>query len=288
MKLRKRIDRQLVQDYIFITLGVAVSAAALQLFLVPNRIAAGGVSGIGTILYHVFGIPMGVTMLALNLPMFLAAYRLVGRTFFVRSAYATLLFSLLLDVLVLPNIAEDLFLACIYGGGLLGAGLGLVFLGGGSTGGTDIVAKIVNHYHPRRGIGRMMLAMDILIVAGAGFIFSWPLALYALAALALSSWVIDFLLQGRTNSRAFLIVTRREGAIAQAIFEQLERGVTRLEATGMYTKQKRGMLLCVVETRSEYNQLRRIVREIDDRAFVIVSNVNEVLGLGFFPNDSKQ
>ncbi|MGL5513502.1 MAG: YitT family protein, partial [Sporomusa sp.] len=197
------------------------------------------------------------------------------------------LFSVLVDITIFPNITQDLFLSCIYGGLMLGVGLGMVFMGGGSTGGTDMVAKIINHYRPKQAIGRMMLLVDFFVLLATAIIFSWELGLYALAAVIVCAYVMDLLLQGRADSYAFWIVTKKPDQMAKEIFTRVDRGLTRIDAKGMYTDASLAMLLCVVGTRGEYQQIRRIVYEVDANSFVIVSKVNEVIGSGFLPHGSK-
>ena len=271
---------QRVKDYIWITVGVAIAVAGLNLFLVPGKIAAGGISGIATILYHLFGMPLGITIAALNIPLFFVGIRIVGKSFALRTIYAIVLYSVLAEVIPVPR-NEDLFLGCIYGGVLVGAGVGIVVRAGGSTGGTDMAAKMLSFRFKSIGIGAFVFGIDFVVIVAAGFIFEPQVALYAIASLYITSKLIDVLTVGLAAAKAFYIISEKNDEISRAIMEKLGRGVTSLAARGLYSGQQKDMLLCVLRWHTEGAKLKKIVKGIDEHAFVIVADVKEVLGEGF-------
>jgi len=269
-----------IQDYLLITAGVAVSVCGLNLFLVPNKIAAGGISGIATILYHLFGFPLGITIAALNVPLFVLGYRFAGRSFAIRTAYALALYSLLAEVVPVPA-SQDMFLGCVYGGVLMGAGIGVVVRCGGSTGGTDMAAKMLTSRFKHVGIGAFVFGIDFVVISAAGFVFEPQAALYAIASLYVSTKLIEVITVGLSVSKAFYIISDKNDEIARAIIERLSRGVTAITAKGVYSGAPKQVLLCVLRWHTEGAKLKRIVKSIDEKAFVIVADVKEVMGEGF-------
>lgn len=247
----------------------------------PHRIAAGGVSGMATVIYYVFGFPVGLTILALNIPLFaLAIYRL-GLRFGVRSFAGTVSLSLLTDLLqnrVNIPTAEPL-LAAIYGGLLTGVGLGIVFRSGGTTGGTDLAAQLLRR-RSGASVGQMLLVVDGIVIGLAGLVFGIELALYALISLFVSSRMIDSLQEGVGYAKVAFIISSRPQEIANGILYHLNRGATALEGEGLYTAQRRRIIFCVVN-RAEVSRLKSLVNKIDPQAFMIVANVHEALGEGF-------
>jgi uncharacterized membrane-anchored protein YitT (DUF2179 family) len=272
--------KQKIKDYALMTIGVVIAVAGLNLFLVPNKIAAGGISGIATILYYVFKFPLGITIAALNIPLFVFGVKIVGKTFAIRTAYSLILYSVLAEVIPIPD-SHDIFLGCVYGGVLIGAGIGLVVRSGGSTGGTDMAARMLSARTKNISIAACMFAIDFFVIAAAGVLFEPMTALYAIASLYISAKLIDFFTVGLSEAKAFYIISDKSEEIAAAIMEQMERGVTSLKAKGVYSGKDRNVLLCVLRWRTEGPRLKRIVKSIDEKAFVIVADVKEVLGEGF-------
>ncbi|AKX93066.1 membrane protein [Moorella thermoacetica] len=275
------MHRKAWADYLGITAGTLVTALGLVLFLVPNRIAAGGVSGLATVLHYVFGWPVGLTMLVLNIPLFLAGLKVLGLEFGLKTLYGTIILSVFTDTLALWLHAptSNTLLASLYGGLLSGVGMGIVFRSGGSTGGTDLAALLFRHYlHISAGMGLLMV--DALVISLADLVFNVELALYALVALFLTSRAIDAIQEGGGYARAALIISDKAEEIARRVLVELDRGVTGLAGRGYYTRQEREVLLVVVQ-RAEVSRLKDLVASIDPEAFVIVSNVHEVLGEGF-------
>jgi uncharacterized membrane-anchored protein YitT (DUF2179 family) len=276
--------KQKIIDYSFMTIGVVLSVVGLNLFLVPNKIAAGGISGIATILYYISNkaLPLGITIAVLNIPLFVFGFRFVGKSFAIRTAYSLVLYSALAELIPIPE-AGDLLLGCVYGGVLVGAGIGLVIRYGGSTGGTDMAARILNSKSRNIGIAALMFIIDFVVIAASAlsFIDHPTIALYAIASLYISAKLIDFFTVGLSEAKAFYIISDKNDEIATAIISKMDRGVTSLSAKGVYSGKDRSVLLCVLKWRTEGPKLKSLVKSIDEHAFVIVADVKEVLGEGF-------
>jgi uncharacterized membrane-anchored protein YitT (DUF2179 family) len=275
-----------LRDYGLIFVGALLQAMAIRLFLVPSNLVNGGVSGLAQIINHYTGFPIGVMILVGNIPLFLMGWRyLGGRRFALRSVFAVIVVSVLTDLLVfiLPSrgLTVDLFLNTLYGGIISGVGYGLVYMGQGTSGGTDILARILRHY---RGISLSASYMitDSAIMFLAGLAFSWENALYALVMLYVSGIAAEAVMGGSNVLRTAVIITNKPDVVAGQILQVLERGVTKFPATGAYTGADRIVLYCVV-TRSEVNQVKALVNEIDPDAFMVIGEVHEALGEGFAP-----
>lgn len=271
-----------VIEFTWVTTGVIITALGLDMFLIPNKIAAGGVSGAATVVHYVLGLPVGLTMLFMNIPLFAMGIYRLGLTFGFRSLYGTIALSAAVDALAgfLPVPTHDPLLAGLYGGALTGLGLGLVFRYRGTTGGTDLAAAILRSY-TGVNIGQLLFMVDAIVVLAAGLTFhSWELAMYALLTIFITAWVIDLVQEGISYAKAFFIVSEKTGDIADAVLHKLDRGVTALKGKGLYTGTDREVLLTVVN-RSEVSALKEVVHEIDPAAFLILTDVREVLGEGF-------
>jgi uncharacterized membrane-anchored protein YitT (DUF2179 family) len=277
-----------ISDYLVICLGAVIQAVGLRLFLVPANLASGGVSGISQLINHFTGWPIGLMVFIGNVPIFLVGWRFLGgRRFAVRSALAVAVYSLAIDfiprwhMLPMSGLTDDIFLNSLYGAVVSGVGYGLVYRARGTSGGSDILARILNRY---RGIPmtQSYLAVDSAVVLAAGFVFGWKQALYAIITLYVSGLVSETILEGRGTVRTALIVTGEAKLISERILEELERGVTFLQGVGAYSGSDRPVIYCVI-TRSEVAQLKAIVRELDPMAFVVIGQAHEVLGEGFKP-----
>ena len=276
------VKRSVYTDYIFIVLGSLVTALAFNLFLIPHRIAPGGISGISTIIYYITKgrIPVGISMLGLNIPLFIIGIKEMGRGFGLKTLIATFLMSLFIDIIKVPSVTDEPILASIYGGVVMGIGLGMVFKGNATTGGTDLFAKIIHKYFHFIGVGWVLFVIDSLVVLGAAIVFGPTLALYALVSLYLSTKLIDLILEGIHTAKAFILISDHSAEIAQRIMKDLDRGVTLLHGTGAYTMNKKDVILCVTD-RVQVTKLKEIISEIDPAAFVLVADVREVMGEGF-------
>jgi uncharacterized membrane-anchored protein YitT (DUF2179 family) len=275
-----------IRDYILILAGALVQAVALQLFMVPAQLASGGISGISQLINHFTGWSIGLMVFIGNIPLFLLGWRLLGgRRFALRTLVAVLAYSFFTEaVLWLPffpkdGITNDLVLNSLYGAVVSGFGYGLVYRAQGTSGGSDILARILNRW---RGIPmtQSYLMTDTLVILAAGFVFGWHKALYAIIVLYVSGLVVDSTLEGVGTARTALIVTDKCKEVASRILAEMERGVTILNGTGAYTGEARPVLYCVV-TRSEVQQLKTIVHEADPQAFMVIGAAHEALGEGF-------
>lgn len=263
-----------------IVLGCLVAAIALNLFLVPNRIAPGGASGLAVVLFHLFNLPVSAVLLLINIPLFILGWYILGARFGINTLVGTILLPIF--VALTENITpmtEDLLLAAIYGGILMGVGVGIVFRSQGTTGGTALAAQII-HKISGFTVGQSLLGIDFIVVALAGFVFDAELAMYSLIALVVSIKVIDLVQQGLRRAKAAFIISDHTGLIADAVIEQLQRGATLLDGRGAWSRREREVLMVVVSS-SEVSRLKALVAGLDPDAFVIVTDIHEVQGEGF-------
>lgn len=270
------------RDYLGITIGAIITAIGLNMFLIPYKIAAGGVSGLATVLYYLLDWPVGMIMLAFNIPLFIIGVRLMGAQYGFNTLFGAGMLSLAIDVLApfTPVMTSDLLLNSLYGGVIEGIGLGIVFRCKGNTAGTALAAVILNKLFGIR-IGQAMMAADFFVIVFAGVAFKSPeLALYALIAMFVTGQIVDFVQEGPVSSKAFFVMSSQPDKLADSIISELDRGVTVFEAKGGYTGDKKEMLLCVVDT-SQVARLKELIYEIDSKAFIIVTSAHEVLGNGF-------
>ncbi|HEX2946787.1 MAG TPA: YitT family protein [Clostridia bacterium] len=295
MKRKEKFVRGL-KDYLWIIVGSLITAAAINIFLVPYKIAPGGVTGIATVIYYLSGerFQVGTVMLILNVPLFLFGMKFIGRRFTVRTLFSTILLSVIVDVaepLTKYIIAElelerltaspDYLLYAVFGGFFMGLGLGFVFKSGATTGGTDLAARIVHHFNPSLSMGKTLLFIDSAVIVFAAVAFkSFLLALYSVLSLYISSKIIDVILEGVNFAKSIFIVSDFADSISQAVMNELDRGVTALKGLGMYTGNEKKVLYCVIQ-RGQLAQLKEIVKRIDPSAFIILNDVTEVLGEGF-------
>lgn len=285
--LKKIKNNEPVIGYVYIVLGCIVGGAAYPLFLVPNGIAPGGLTGVATVLNYLFGAPVGVTSLLMNVPLFLMGYKLMGGSFAFRSMIATVLFSLLIDLFRFPALTDDVLLASVYGAILLGVGLGLILRGGATTGGSDMIAKLVHHRMSFVSVGMILLFVDCTVIALAAFTMSTRAALYSLICIFVSSKVIDLVLAGFGSAKMCFVVSAQSTEIAGCIMKELDRGVTLLPAVGGYTGKETKALISVVDQK-EVLAVKRIVREADARAFMFITDTHETLGEGFRSLNEKE
>ncbi|OPL14755.1 MAG: hypothetical protein AVO34_01080 [Firmicutes bacterium ML8_F2] len=273
--------KALLTDFFGILVGATILAVGMNMFMVPNMLAPGGVSGLAVVVYHLLKVPVGLTIIILNIPLFIIGYRVLGTRVVLQSLLGTFLFSLAVEITapLLPAITEDLLLASVYGGLVMGVGVGLVFRYRGSTGGTGLLSLILARVW---GVspGQAMLWGDMAVLATAVFVFGGEAAMYAALSLFVSVKVIDAILEGFGMAKSAIIITREGEKINERLLFELGRGVTWLEGSGGYTRETREVLLCVV-TRQQTAQLKTIIHEVDPDAFVILGNATEVHGEGF-------
>lgn len=269
-----------MKNYILLVGGCFCMAVALNCFLIPNQIASGGISGIANILYHVTGIPVWIGFLSVNIPVFLVATWILGKKNSVTSFIGLLLISLFLYLTRgIQPLTDELLLATLYGGLLVGVGLGLVFRAKTSTGGTDLIAQIV-HKYTGLSLGICLLLIDGLVILTAAILFGAEVGLMALLSLYVTSKTIDLLQEGFSFEKIAFIISDKADELRTGIFEKLNRGVTQLYGQGGFTGQERPILMCVVEQK-EVTALKEMIKDIDGNAFVIIGNAQEVVGRGF-------
>lgn len=283
MNLKEKI---LIKRFILETLGTIlgafVIAIAVSLFLLPNKLSSGGVAGIATITYYLFHMPMGISMLIINIPLFFMSILKIGKTFFVKSIIGTITLSVFIDVLdKLTPLTEDKFLACIYGGILMGVGTAILLKVNSSTGGTDLFSYIAKIYKPTIKVGEIIFLIDIVIVAlNMIFLREIEIGLYSAIAIYLMGKIIDILFEGIYFTKLIYIISDKAEEIAKEIGKEIGRGTTGIYGKGMYTNTDKLILMCAV-TRKDVAKAIQIIRKIDKRSFVIITNSREVIGLGF-------
>lgn len=284
-RLRKRGSavREKVIDVLMWIAGCLLYAVSMNMFNVPNQIAPGGVSGIATLLNYLFHTPIGVMVLAINVPIFLIAWKFLGWRFLLNSMIVTVLFSVAIDVtaLFLPVYQGDRLLAALFGGVLSGAGMALIFIRGATTGGVDIISRLLRRKWPHLPMGRLIMFCDLFVVAAAWIVYgNMESALYAMIVIFVSGQVIDYLMYGTGNGKMLFVVTTRAQEIAGAVTKEMHRGVSILPVRGGYTGEEKNMLICAVRS-SEVARLSRIIRRIDQNPFIVVAEAGEILGEGF-------
>ena len=273
-------------DVLFYLLGGACYALSVVIFTAPNAIAPGGVTGIATILHHYFpSLPIGTAILAMNVPLFIASWFRGGRAFTVRTLICTAWSSLAIDLFTALGVPvyigdSDPLLVPIFGGLLMGLGLGLLFMRGACTGGSEIVARLFERRFPHFSVGRVILMVDAVVIAVGAFTFGVTAAMYAVILVFVSSTVMDALVYGGDAGKMAMIMSNKDDEIADAIVNQLGRGCTKLESEGAYSGEKRRVLLCALR-RPQLYTLRRLVTTIDPEAFIIITATDQVFGKGF-------
>jgi len=296
MSQRKKV----VKSYFSIALGCFIVTISMNLFLIPYKLAPGGVSGLSTVLYYVFNgiIPVGILMLILNVPLFIIGYKSKGRKFLFRSIFGAGILSLMIDstsILFNRIINEhfinfdntmadpDLLLYALIGGGIMGFGLAIVLREDATTGGTDLISSVLHQVFPRFSVGQHLLFMDGLVIIFAAIVFnSVKLGLYAAMTLYVSTKTIDAYLEGIRFSKSLLIISDNSEQIAQRLLEEVDRGVTGLSGKGMYSRQDKTVLLCVVK-REEIPVVKDIVRSCDEKAFVLLMDARKYWVRVFHP-----
>jgi len=291
MKLTGKSVRTFLIDYAIIILGCFVYAVSVALFSSPNDIAPGGVMGISILINHMLPVlPIGILSLVLNIPLFIWGGIEIGWKYLSRSLSATVISSLMIDAFEVPFIANTIkpytgnpLLVCIFGGILCGAGMSLIFNRGGSTGGTDIVSRIMHKKKPHISLGKFMVLCDAVVVAAAAIVYgNIENALYAIVFIFASSKIVDIIVYGfaRNNGKLLFIVTAHYDEVAELIIKEVDRGVTLLNAQGGYNKDEKKVILCAVRP-NQVHQTTVLVHSIDPSAFVIVTTAGTISGEGF-------
>lgn len=269
-----------LKEYIIITIGCLFYAVSINYFFITNHLAEGGVAGICLILFYLFKFPVGITYFVINIPLLIIAWKLVGKEFLFKTLYGTACLSLMLSLTEgLKGPTDDIMLGSIYGGLFVGIGLGLIFMVNGSTGGTDVVARIMNNYF-NIPLGKTMLFLDVVILGIAAIFFGKEIVMYTLIAMLIVSKAIDYFQDGYTKSKGVTIISTKSDKIKSRIMAETGRGTTFIKGEGGYTQNEINLLFCVV-SKFELTKVKMIVKEEDSYAFITISDVSEVWGEGF-------
>ena len=272
--------KQLVIDYALIVLGTFLAGVAFSQFFLLHDLAPGGVTGISTILASFLPVKVGTLSFLINVPLFVLGWKTVGWRFAVRSFAAMTLMSVFIDMIPPGDPSGNVMLAAVFGGVLMGTGLGLVVRAGATTGGTDMAAQMIHNLIGFASVAMVMLAIDAIVVIVAALVFGIPAGLWALITIYIATKAMDAVIKGFNTAMQFMIISNQSEEIVRRIHHDIDRGCTRLMAEGTYSGQPVGTLLCIL-SRTEVPKLKKIVAEIDPHAFVTVCDVHEALGRGF-------
>lgn len=269
--------KNLIKKFVFLSLGTTFVAFALELFLIPNNIIDGGIVGISIIFSYLFKMPLGLFIFTLNLPFLVFGYNKLGKNFILTSLYCITLLSIMVNFIHgKPGITGDLLLACVFGGLILGIGLGIILRNNGSLDGTEIIAVSLNK-KVSFSIGEIIMFFNMFILGSAGFVFGWDRAMYSLLAYFIIFKTVDVVIEGLDESKSVIIISDKYEEIAQGIITQFERGVTYIKGKGVYSGEDKKIIFCVI-TRLELANLKNFVLEVDPSAFMAIENVHEVEG----------
>ena len=274
--------RKYLKEGIYIIIGCFLMAMGTSLFLLPNQLSSGGFAGISTIVYYLFGLPLGTTMLILNIPLIILTIIRVGKETAIKGVFGTIVLSVFIDILEKFNLlTQDRLLACIYGGIFVGLGTAIVLKANASTGGTDLLSYVIKSYKAHYKTSNLIVIVDTaIILLNVIFFREIEVGLYSAIAMYLMGKMIDIVFEGIYFTKIMFIVSNKYREIAQEIGRQLDRGSTAIYAKGTYTKEKKMMLWCVA-SRGEVAKIKQITQEIDPRAFIVISSAREAWGKGF-------
>lgn len=279
---RKNMIEKYIIEILGTIIGAFIMAIATSLFLLPNQLSSGGFSGIATIFYYFLNIPMGTTILAFNIPLFLFAGYKLGKRFIIKSIIGTITFSISIDFLdKVQPLTQDRFLACIYGGIIVGLGTAIILKSNSSTGGSDLVSQLVKKYNPNIRMSNVITIMDVVIVVlNILFFKKIEIGLYSAIAIYIMGKIIDVIFEGIYFTKLLIIISDRNEEIAEEIGSKVQKGTTGLFGKGMYTNENKLILMCAA-SRGDVSKVKQIAKQIDQRCFIIIANAREVVGLGF-------
>ena len=282
MTIKWKKIKNLSIEIIETIIGAFIMAIATSLFLLPNQLSSGGFSGIATILYYFLKIPMGTTILAFNIPLFLFAGYKLGKEFLIKSTIGTIVFSLSIDILdKLTPLTQDRFLACIYGGIIIGLGTAIILKANSSTGGSDLISLLVKKYNQDIRTSNVIIIVDTIIV-GLNVLFfrEIEIGLYSAIAIYLMGKMIDIIFEGVYFTKLVIIISNKSQEISEEIGEKIRKGTTGLFGKGMYTNEHKTILMCAA-SRGDVARVKQTAKKIDPKSFIIIANAREVVGLGF-------
>lgn len=286
----KKINiKEIILDIIICSAGAFIYALGVNCFISPNEISSGGATGLAILANHLWNVPIGTAMFAINIPLFIISFIVFGKGFIVKTLFSTAMTSLFIDVGVyfMPAYEGDKILAALFGGAILGIGLGIIFTRGSTSGGTDIMGRLLKKAIPHMSMGRLVMICDLFVVLLAGVVYkNIESILYATIVFVVSSKTIDLVLYGSDSGKMMMIITSKSEEIAKAITTETPRGVSIVPVQGAYTGEQKHMLLSVVRP-NEVAKMRKIVSRFDEKPFIIISDASEILGLGFKPTDNE-
>ena len=274
---KRSTAKRTITKYVLLFIGAIIAAIGLEIFLIPNQIIDGGIIGISIMASHLTQMPLSLFIILFNLPFLYIGYIQIGKTFAFSTMFAICSLSFWVTVLrPIPGLTQDLFLASVFGGIILGIGVGLIIRYGGSLDGTEIIAIILDK---RTGfsVGEIIMFFNVFILGSAGLVFSWDRAMYSMVAYFVAFKLIDITIEGLDESKGVIIVSDKAEEIAEVLMTRLGRGVTFLHGRGAYTGEAKNVLYSVI-TRLEISKLKSIIDEIDEDAFVTIHEVHEVMG----------
>jgi uncharacterized membrane-anchored protein YitT (DUF2179 family) len=281
---RKLPLRKVIFRTIAITIGAILMATGLEIFLVPNQVIDGGITGISIMLAHLTGWKLGIFLFILNLPFVYMGYKQMGKTFAISTVYGIIVLSIFVSFFhPIPAFTEDILLATVFGGMILGIGVGVVIRNGGALDGTEILALVITKKLPF-SVGQIIMFINVFILGAAGFVFSWDRAMYSLLAYVIASKAIDTVVAGLEESKSVWIISDEAEEIGDAINARLGRGVTYIKGQGAYTGDDKKVIFCII-TRLEESKLTTIVEDIDRTAFLAIADIAEVRGGRFKKKD---
>lgn len=283
IRARKILD--FTKNFILIVLGAYLISLSINMFLLPHKMTTGGASGIATILYYLSNIPMGITILAINLPLFVIAIVKLGKKFVIKTIFSTVLLSVFLELFKYDQVIQttqiDLLMSCIFGGIISGIGLSLTFKAGASSGGSDLLANIIYKLTKIQSLSKVLMGIEIVIISGVIICFKdINLGLYSIIALFISTKVIDVIFDGIYNTKVATIITKKGDQIVESILSELGRGATITNSIGAHSSEENTTITCVI-TRNQIASLKQIIRDNDNRAMMYITNANEAIGKGF-------
>ncbi|MBQ2937291.1 MAG: YitT family protein [Clostridia bacterium] len=282
MLIKENKIQEFIIESIETIVGAFIMAIATSLFLLPNQLSSGGIAGLATICYYFLKIPMGTIILILNIPLFIFSVYKLGKGFFIKSIIGTTTFSIFIDMLDKFNpLTQDRFLACIYGGIIIGLGTAIILKANSSTGGSDLVSVLVREYNPDIRMSNVIIIIDIVIVAlNVLFFKEIEIGLYSAIAIYLMGKIIDIIFEGIYFTKLLVIISDKNEEIAEQIGEKVRKGTTGLFGKGMYTNKEKLVLICAA-SRGDVSKVKQTAKKIDPKSFIIIANAREVVGLGF-------
>ncbi len=286
---KKGIIKDFAVDILFDIAAAILYAVSVNMFTAPNQIAPGGVTGLATILNYLLGVPIGITTFLINVPLVILGLIFLGKAFTLKTLKTVVFFSLFVDLLnpILQPYTRDHLLASLFGGILMGAALGLVFLRGSTTGGTDILGRLIQLPMPHVQIGKLIMLTDGLILLLSTIVYhNIETAMYGVIVIFLDGKVIDTILYGYDTGKQLMVISDSNEEIGRRVMGELERGATFFQARGAYSNEEKDVLMCIVK-RNQFGKVKKIIKEIDPDAFVIVTEAGEVIGDGFKSIDKK-